>query len=477
MDEWGVVAKGIANGKSYIRFSKARQGREPASHRSLCSSPFSRAWQVQLTRPRAAAAESDHAGRVEAVVFEVSDRELIGYQPGGGSPRRYCCDEALGPALNCTPGRLIVRRRSPGDEWPFHTDVVFEGNRTTAYAEDEAVTIDATGMYHLWFTACDQRLAGVGITGLTAWKNPGGYLPGMMSYYLPFFGVMSLAYLATAFGWLALSIAAWRHILPLQHCISAAIALGAVEMAVWYYDYVNFNATGFRPYATTVAAVLIGAARKTLLRMLLLVVAMGFGVVRPTLGGLSAQVLVLGAAYYCGTCVLDVLTNVGTIDDLTAPARMFLILPVACLDAAFIMWIFTALSRTLAQLQARRQAAKLGLYRSYTNLLAVSAVISVLWVGYEMFFKMSDSFNERWRLDWVTGAFWHVLNLALVLGIAVLWAPTDTAAQYGWTEGQGEDWDDEAGDKGGTNTVEAAAAVFLVGDDDDEPAAAMEKQN
>jgi hypothetical protein len=32
-----------------------------------------------------------------------------------------------------------------------------------------------------------------------------------------------------------------------------------------------------------------------------------------------------------------------------------LVLPVAVLDAVFILWIFTALSKTLAQLQARAQ--------------------------------------------------------------------------------------------------------------------------
>lgn len=44
------------------------------------------------------------------------------------------------------------------------------------------------------------------------------------------------------------------------------------------------------PRSTTVAAVLIGSVRKTLARTLLLVVSMGFGVVRPTLGGITARV-------------------------------------------------------------------------------------------------------------------------------------------------------------------------------------------
>ena len=41
----------------------------------------------------------------------------------------------------------------------------------------------------------------------------------------------------------------------------------------------------------TLWAVVVGSARKCISRMLLLVVAMGYGVVRPTLGGLTKKVL------------------------------------------------------------------------------------------------------------------------------------------------------------------------------------------
>jgi hypothetical protein len=98
--------------------------------------------------------------------------------------------------------------------------------------------------------------------------------------------------------------------------------------------------------------VLVSSARKTVSRSLVLVVSMGYGVVRPTLGGLTKKVVSLSAAYFIATATLDVMTNVGAIDDLTSSARIFLVLPVAVLDAVFILWIFTALSKTLAQLQA-----------------------------------------------------------------------------------------------------------------------------
>lgn len=75
------------------------------------------------------------------------------------------------------------------------------------------------------------------------------------------------------------------------------------------------------------------------------------------------QVIALGLAYLTFSATYDIVLNVGSIDDLAYGARVFLVLPIAVCDAIFILWIFTALSRTLEQLQVRRQTAKLALYR------------------------------------------------------------------------------------------------------------------
>ena len=63
--------------------------------------------------------------------------------------------------------------------------------------------------------------------------------------------------------------------------------------------------------------------------------------------------MALGITYFVAVSALDITTNVGTIDDLTSTARIALVLPVAILDAIFILWVFTSLSKTLSQLQVR----------------------------------------------------------------------------------------------------------------------------
>lgn len=83
-------------------------------------------------------------------------------------------------------------------------------------------------------------------------------------------------------------------------------------------------------------------------------------------GSLRLQIIALGVTYFIAVVSLDMISNVGTIDDLTSEARIILTLPVAILDFIFILWVFTSLSRTLNQVQARKATAKLELYRQAT---------------------------------------------------------------------------------------------------------------
>ncbi|KAK9818476.1 hypothetical protein WJX74_008461 [Apatococcus lobatus] len=413
---WGQIAPGVANGQSEIKFTK-----------------------LEFARPESLANQFEpdegFTGLIQAVIFEVNDRNRIGYPTSQGY--RYCCTKELVPKTKCSLERLIYHEKEDG--WPKLLDIYFEDNQTIAYSFEEAITIEKTGMYYLWFVICDEYLSAATVRGQTTWKNPMGYLPGMMYPHIKFFGVMSLLYMTLSVGWMLLYARHWQDVFALQHWITAVVALGMMEMSTWYFDYVNFNATGFRPYITTLYAVFLGCLRKTISRVLVLVVSMGFGVVLPYLGAIQNKVMALGVTYFVAVSALDITTNVGTIDDLTSTARIALVLPVAILDAIFILWVFTSLSKTLSQLQTRKAGAKLELYRRFTNTLAIMVWISVGWIAYEMYFKVTDQYNEKWQFDWITNDFWHILNFVFLCIICFLWAPSAAATRYAYSELEGEE--------------------------------------
>ncbi|XP_047341908.1 transmembrane protein 87B [Impatiens glandulifera] len=378
-------------------------------------------------------------GLIEAIIVEVKDRDKIGGDTL--NPNAICCTRALANDGSCKLGEVIIRQPD-NSEWPKRIQTYFEGTNLDTTMEIQAIEINSTGMYYLYFMFCDPVLQGTLISGRTVWRNPEGYLPGKMAPLMTFYGLMSLAYLILGLLWFLRFSRYWKDIIPLHYHITAVIGLGMCEMALWYFEYANFNSIGSRPMMITIWAVTFSAIKKTVSRFLLLVVSMGYGVVRPTLGGITSKVLLLGATYFAASEALELFEHLGNVNDFSGKARLFLVLPVALLDACFILWIFSSLSKTLEKLQIRRRAAKLELYRKFTNSLAVSVLVSVAWIGYELYFNASDPLSEYWRRAWIIPAFWSLLAYLLLVVICILWAPSHNATRYAYEKG--DDMEEEA---------------------------------
>ncbi|KAK4383155.1 Transmembrane protein 87A [Sesamum angolense] len=409
----------------------------------LTGKSFIRFESITFRRPKEVAEKQNEmqqsTGVVEAIIFEVKDSNKIGRAYMNSNA--ICCDPALAKDGLCKVGEVIIRQDPDNPGWPRRLHASFEGKSEEANMVLHTVEINKTGMYYLYFVFCDPELKGTLISGRTVWRNPEGYLPGKMAPLMTFYGLMSLAYLALGLLWFLRFVQHWKDIIQLHYQITAVIGLGMFEMALWYFEYSNFNATGSRPIGITLWAVTFTAIKKTVSRLLLLVVSMGYGVMRPTLGGITSKVILLGVVYFMASEALELVEHLGNINDFSGKARLFLVLPVALLDASFIVWIFSSLSKTLEKLQIRRSMAKLELYRKFTNGLAVSVLLSVAWIGYELYFNASDPLSELWRRAWIIPAFWTLLAFVLLVVICILLAPSDNPTRYAYETGE----DDEEG--------------------------------
>lgn len=381
-------------------------------------------------------------GSILAILFEVDDRETIGGSAYGGQ-RAICCTSDLAKLGACREGEVIHRLSTTNPGWPEVFTVPFDSNDKTFIMEPRSVQITRTGMYNLYFMHCEPKLGDVTVEGKTIWKNPTGYLPGRMAPLLNFYGFMSLAFLVLGIFWFSQYARFWKEVLQLQNCITLVITLGMFEMALWYFDYAEFNESGVRPTGITIWAVTFGTVKRTVSRLIILTVSMGYGVVRPTLGGLTSKVVMLGATFFLASEVLELVEHVGAVSDLSGKAMLFLSLPVAVLDAFFVLWIFTSLSSTLNKLQAKRMMGKLDIYRKFTNALAVAVIVSVGWICYELYFKSTDVYNEQWQNAWIIPAFWHVLSFSLLCIICALWAPSQNSMRYAYSDDGSEEFDKE----------------------------------
>ena len=51
--------------------------------------------------------------------------------------------------------------------------------------------------------------------------------------------------------------------------------------------------------------------------------------------------------------------------------------------------------------------------------------------------QVTDQYNERWRSDWFTSDFWHILNFVFLCVIAFLWRPSANSTRFAYSALEG----------------------------------------
>lgn len=190
-------------------------------------------------------------------------------------------------------------------------------------------------------------------------------------------------YLIFGIIWLLVSFMQWRDLLRIQFWIGAVILLGMLEKAMFYAEYQSINTTGISVNGVVLMAEWMSCAKRTLARMLVVIVSLGFGIVKPRLGPMLHRVVGTGGLYFVLACVESYLRLKNTQND---PSNKILVasIPLAVLDSAICWWIFTSLVQTTRTLRLRRNMVKLALYRHFTNTLIFGVIASVVFMLYSI---------------------------------------------------------------------------------------------
>eukprot|EP01041_Mallomonas_annulata_P012548 gene12548-26427_t len=160
------------------------------------------------------------------------------------------------------------------------------------------------------------------IGGEITFHNPYGYLPAELYGFLPF----------------------EESALMLHHAILFVVLIATVEATTWFAAYHSINKNG-EPYccpfpSQVVAALVLQVFRQTFSRTLLLVVCLGYGVVRPKLMStewIAHVYLPLLKSSWCTTCTAM----------LQRRAVFMYELPSMMMDIIFLSWIYLALTSTI----------------------------------------------------------------------------------------------------------------------------------
>ncbi|KAF6215564.1 hypothetical protein GE061_010320 [Apolygus lucorum] len=316
-----------------------------------------------------------------------------------------------------TPDSEIQRLKSP-----------ISGAKRSVY------TIEEDGFYKVVVSVSEQKKQNFNLQlKIELRSKDGGYLSAADWPLLPFYGIMCLLYVVLGLVWLIVSFLQWRDLLRIQFWIGGVIFLGMLEMATFYAEYSSYNANGTSDPSVVLLAEVVSCAKRTLARMLVIIVSLGFGIVKPRLGPMLHRVVGVGVLYFILAATEAYLRVFNR--PKKDPTNQFVIatVPLAVLDSAICWWIFISLSQTTRTLRLRRNLVKLSLYRHFTNILIFSVVASVIFMLYSIkAHHLTDCF-EDWKELWMDDAYWRLLFSIILIVIMILWRPTNNNQKYAFS--------------------------------------------
>eukprot|EP00546_Thalassionema_frauenfeldii_P001963 CAMPEP_0178933814 /NCGR_PEP_ID=MMETSP0786-20121207/23502_1 /TAXON_ID=186022 /ORGANISM="Thalassionema frauenfeldii, Strain CCMP 1798" /LENGTH=287 /DNA_ID=CAMNT_0020611499 /DNA_START=493 /DNA_END=1356 /DNA_ORIENTATION=+ len=263
--------------------------------------------------------------------------------------------------------------------------------------------------------------------------------------------------------------------IPIQRWIMGTILMGLLETFFRSGDYWVWNEDGSRFWFALYTGVLIGVLKHGLSRCLILMMSLGWGVVRDQLDGMK-QIILLGILYIGTAIARDIMTILAVTefealsdqgeDDILEVVTILKFV-VAAIDVIFYLWILDALNGTMQYLENMNQMRKLSRYLRLRCILLFSILFALVWAVFVSVNSIMDEGIVEEQNMWVADASMELNYLVLLASVAYLWRPDPNAKNYAYVMelpslGEGDD------DENGEHELEMTENVPSALDDDDD---------
>ncbi|KAI9301042.1 lung seven transmembrane receptor-domain-containing protein [Cunninghamella echinulata] len=379
--------------------------------------------------------EKSH-GSAALLIYEWSDFDKIGNYSNMTREIDYICDEEAIKEQLCTKeqeGQFITH--IPANQTTSILTANIPLNNTLEKAA--LYKIENTGYYCVALipTTLNTNGNSTYFEAWIEWKFPYGELPAVDYPKLLLYGIFALIYLSVGIFWGIQSFRYWDDILPVQHFLSGAIFFLTVEMAFNWGFWEAYNQTGKPSWFLLALVALLNAGRTSISFFMLLIVCMGYSVVKPSLGDAMKKCIILAGTHF----FFGVIYSLGTM--LLSPETagflvLLVIFPLSVTMTAFYIWTLNAITHTLSTLELRKQHVKALMYRRLFRLLVFSVIMVVVIFILNMF-TFSDrtsadwgARNWKWRWFMLDGML-NILYFIVFFIIVILWRPTSNNARYG----------------------------------------------
>ena len=263
-------------------------------------------------------------------------------------------------------------------------------------------------------------------------RNPYGYLPAHLYGIVPFFA-FHIGFVSFLLVYFLAQIFRYRQeIITIHYAILTIIVLTLIGSVMYFVTFAESNQNGQAVcfpscHAMYLISMVIDELKNTVARLLILVVCLGLGVVKPELSFREKwQVLALHMGYF----VFSINENFRTMTSLESSEEggaAFWALPPVMLNIFILCWIYYALSKTQSNLVTQGQTYKHQMYVKLANLLTVLVLFwSVATIV--LFLARVGVLKWPWQMEWFWFVVWHFIFYIAVGGIAYQWGPSDNSA-------------------------------------------------
>mmetsp|Transcript_770 Transcript_770/g.1626 ORF Transcript_770/g.1626 Transcript_770/m.1626 type:complete len:543 (-) Transcript_770:1004-2632(-) len=390
---------------------------------------------------------------------------------------RYCCSAdavEMGLCASNQYGRLIMDAEFfLGKHRLINIPANGEYRSNMKYGLFEETEV--SGKYLVVFANCNDEGRRVIVEGKMIWKSLHGYLPGDLFGLMYFYATLFFLYFAILL-WYGIAMKMFENAnIPIQTWIFGTICMGTLEVFFRSGDLFVWNEDGTRFWIAYYVGIIIGVLKRGISRCLLVMVSLGWGVVRDELGSIMKKIHLLGGLYIVVALVDDIMTQVAynEIQKMSQEKEeelfdimSVLSLVIVLIDLIFYFWIIDSLNGTMEYLENMKQMRKLLRYLRLRFLLMLSILFGVIWAV----FGIVDTYDQgivTQEGKWVIDASMEMNYLFVLVAVAWLWRPQQNAKDYAYVmelpvmSAAGDDDDDDG-------VIELSGVVPSAAEDSDE---------
>ncbi|GMM29888.1 Ptm1 protein [Martiniozyma asiatica (nom. inval.)] len=390
---------------------------------------------------------------VAIVIFEYSDIDALGeYDPESGKIGYRCTSQMIDEGL-CQSQDLYQFIVS--DNYTFNAPVK-KTILTELGTNDFSYHVTKTGYYCVAAYTPNFDDKKNEFKMIVNFHNAFGSLPASDIPMLPLYGLLSIVY-AVCLGVYLFQVYLHRsELLILQKYLAGFFAFLTIEnILTWsLYEARNNNIkfpmpAGIQFYIVFIS--MLNSFKVAFSFFLILIIALGYGVVYPKLSAKTmdkcklvcaiqfmAMLAYTGVSYYTTTS-----QPTASISDASATANdgsinedswlmMLVTIPNILMFIVLYYVVLFNMRQTIKKLQENNQVVKLGMYRKLINLIGASVLVLFIGTVLSSVLILGDtvtaSIESFWKFNTVVTYFWpSAVYFVIFLGVAIIWRPSDTS--------------------------------------------------